>query len=93
MTSSGMYKSWLGQTPFSDAKSSTHPNGGGFQSLALTMSPSAENDIGAISPLQVVADHTRKRAVSKSLAREPVPRKSIDTFGQRTSQYRGVTRY
>ncbi|KAM3699335.1 hypothetical protein ACJW31_05G017900 [Castanea mollissima] len=93
MTSSGMYKSWLGQTPFSDEKSSTHPNGCGFQSLALTMSPSAENDIGAISPLQVVADHTRKRAVSKSLAREPVPRKSIDTFGQRTSQYRGVTRH
>ena len=30
--------------------------------------------------------------MAKSHAREPVPRKSIDTFGQRTSQYRGVTR-
>uniref|UniRef100_A0A2N9G3R7 AP2/ERF domain-containing protein n=1 Tax=Fagus sylvatica TaxID=28930 RepID=A0A2N9G3R7_FAGSY len=93
MTSNGMYKSWLGQTPFSDAKSSTQANGCSFQSLSLTMSPSPENGIAAISPLQVVADHNRKRPVSKSLAREPVPRKSIDTFGQRTSQYRGVTRH
>ncbi|XP_057977309.1 AP2-like ethylene-responsive transcription factor AIL1 [Malania oleifera] len=36
---------------------------------------------------------SRKRPVGKSLAREPVPRKSLDTFGQRTSQYRGVTRH
>nr|DAD27128.1 TPA_asm: hypothetical protein HUJ06_028596 [Nelumbo nucifera] len=33
----------------------------------------------------------RKRQVGKAVNREPVPRKSIDTFGQRTSQYRGVT--
>ncbi|XP_034692550.1 AP2-like ethylene-responsive transcription factor AIL1 [Vitis riparia] len=37
---------------------------------------------------------SRKRQVGgKALTREPVPRKSIDTFGQRTSQYRGVTRH
>ncbi|MCL7030232.1 hypothetical protein MKW94_019387 [Papaver nudicaule] len=38
----------------------------------------------------------RKRSTvgkSGAVVREPVPRKSLDTFGQRTSQYRGVTRH
>lgn len=90
--SNGMYKSsWLAQTQFSDGKPSAEANGCNFQSLSLTMSPSVQNGLGAISPLQV-DDDTRKRSMAKSQAREPVPRKSIDTFGQRTSQYRGVTR-
>ncbi|GAU32106.1 hypothetical protein TSUD_358130 [Trifolium subterraneum] len=61
------------------------------------MSPSVQNGVGigggTISTVQVNED-PRKRSLSKSnAAREPVPRKSIDTFGQRTSQYRGVTRH
>lgn len=104
----GVYKSWLGQTlPYNshcgdDQKpvgcGDDQSNGGcGFQSLSLTMSPSSQNGdhhvVGAISPaaLQLSAD-SRKRSVGKAVAKEPVPRKSIDTFGQRTSQYRGVTR-
>ncbi|KAJ1401053.1 DNA-binding domain superfamily [Sesbania bispinosa] len=86
-----MYKSWLAQTQFSDGKPSAEANGCNFQSLSLTMSPSVQNGVGAISPVPVNED-TRKRSLAKSHAREPVPRKSIDTFGQRTSQYRGVTR-
>ncbi|CAL9009724.1 unnamed protein product [Prunus brigantina] len=100
--SNGMYKSWLGQTvPFSDEKSTPHgdhhqANGNSFHqsSLSLTMSPSLQqngNNMGAISQLQIV--ESKKRPVGKSAAREPVPRKSIDTFGQRTSQFRGVTRH
>ncbi|TKY64275.1 AP2 ethylene-responsive transcription factor AIL1 [Spatholobus suberectus] len=88
----GMYKSWLAQTQFSDGKPSTEANGCNFQSLSLTMSPSVQNGVGAISSVQVSEDN-RKRVMAKSHAREPVPRKSIDTFGQRTSQYRGVTRH
>lgn len=89
----GMYKSWLAQThQFSDAKPSSEANGCSYQSLSLTMSPTVQNGVGAISPVQQVDDDTRKRSLAKSQAREPVPRKSIDTFGQRTSQYRGVTR-
>lgn len=92
LTGNGMYKSWLGQTLFSDGKSFAEANGCSFQSLSLTMNPTtAQNGLDAISPLQVT--DSRKRPVAKTLAREPVPRKSIDTFGQRTSQYRGVTRY
>ncbi|XP_028797318.1 AP2-like ethylene-responsive transcription factor AIL1 [Neltuma alba] len=87
--SNGMYKSWLAQS-----QSSAEVNGYNYQSLALTMSPSVPNTLcGAVSPVQV-EDDARKRPITKSLAaREPVPRKSIDTFGQRTSQYRGVTRH
>ncbi|XP_041016529.1 AP2-like ethylene-responsive transcription factor AIL1 isoform X2 [Juglans microcarpa x Juglans regia] len=91
LTGNGMYKSWLGQTLFSDGKSFAEANGCSFQSLSLAMSPTAQNGLDAISPLQVT--DSRKRPVAKTLAREPVPRKSIDTFGQRTSQYRGVTRH
>ncbi|OIW11800.1 hypothetical protein TanjilG_21134 [Lupinus angustifolius] len=90
----GMYKSWSQQTQFSDAtkQPSAEANGCNFQSLNLTMSPTIQNKVGAISPLQA-DDDTRKRSIAKAQAREPVPRKSIDTFGQRTSQYRGVTRH
>lgn len=34
----------------------------------------------------------RKRGTGKGGNKQPVHRKSIDTFGQRTSRYRGVTR-
>jgi AP2-like factor (ANT lineage) len=87
------FKSWLRQTaPFSSSgKSPIEANNSNFQSLLLTMSPSSQNGLATISPLQVVDN--RKRPVVKSLAKEPVSHKSIDTFGQRTSQYRGVTRY
>lgn len=91
-----MYKSWMIQSQFSDGKNCNEANGScNFQSLNLTMSPSVQNGVvgvGAISNVQVNED-PRKRSLSKSNAREPVPRKSIDTFGQRTSQYRGVTRH
>ncbi|KAF1898422.1 hypothetical protein Lal_00042114 [Lupinus albus] len=91
--SDAMYKSWLAQTQFSDAtKPSLVENGGNFQSLNLTMSPIEQNIVGKVSPLQV-DDDSRKRSRVKIQGREHLPRKSIDTFGQRTSQYRGVTRH
>lgn len=103
------FKSWLRQTPPHLLNTSSTPTAPHFQSLSLTMnSPSSQQPEGgsmvssSSSNLQLIpaaaaaADHTRKRpAVLKSTTahREPVPRKSIDTFGQRTSQYRGVTRH
>lgn len=86
----------------SDAASDTNQgNNCGFQSLSLAMNPISSEQNGriittAITPLQVrgAAADNRKRPVGKlTAAKEPVPRKSIDSFGQRTSQYRGVTRY
>ncbi|KDP40705.1 hypothetical protein JCGZ_24704 [Jatropha curcas] len=87
------FKSWLKQNPFSSDKSSNEVNNCNFQPLSLTMSPSSQNGLVAVSPLQVIDNRQRPTTVGKSLVREPVPRKSIDTFGQRTSQYRGVTRH
>ncbi|GMI73203.1 hypothetical protein HRI_000989600 [Hibiscus trionum] len=96
-TSVSGFKSWLRQTPFSGGKASgdeTNNSNFNFQTLTLAMSPSSRNGLPAfpaIAPLDAVDN--RKRHVGKTLTREPVPRKSIDTFGQRTSQYRGVTRH
>ncbi|KAK8592706.1 hypothetical protein V6N13_063273 [Hibiscus sabdariffa] len=88
-TSVSRFKSWLRQTPLSGDEANNNFN---FQTLSLTMSPSSRNGLPAIAPLDVVDN--RKRHVGKTLTtRESVPRKSIDTFGQRTSQYRGVTRH
>lgn len=98
-TSVSGFKSWLRQTPFSGEKSSSasadQQNNCNFQSLSLTMSPSSQHGgVTAVSsPVQAPPDSRKRPVGGKSLAREPVPRKSIDTFGQRTSQYRGVTRY
>ncbi|CAM0872117.1 unnamed protein product [Alopecurus aequalis] len=45
---------------------------------------------GSHGELQCVG---KKRGTGKGGQKQPVHRKSIDTFGQRTSQYRGVTRH
>ncbi|XP_052191337.1 AP2-like ethylene-responsive transcription factor ANT [Diospyros lotus] len=72
---------------------------GDLQSLTLSMSPGSQSSCVTasrqISPTGVesMAIETKKRASAKVAQKQPVHRKSIDTFGQRTSQYRGVTRH
>ncbi|XP_077233899.1 AP2-like ethylene-responsive transcription factor ANT [Tasmannia lanceolata] len=72
---------------------------GDLQSLSLSMSPGSQSSCVTapqqISPAETdcVALETKKRAAGKVGNKQPVHRKSIDTFGQRTSQYRGVTRH
>lgn len=54
------------------------------------MSPTSNGE------LMVVDNRKRSSLVTKTIGgggKDNVSRKSIDTFGQRTSQYRGVTRY
>lgn len=67
----------------------------------LTLSMSAGSHQSSVStPVhgQLVAGESptgpepRKRGAGRAGSKEPSPRKSIDTFGQRTSVYRGVTR-
>ncbi|KAL2534171.1 AP2-like ethylene-responsive transcription factor AIL1 [Abeliophyllum distichum] len=92
-TSVSGFKSWLRQTQFPAEKSPAEENSCNFQALSLTMNPSSQPDLTVAPPLHLATDG-KKRTLAKSAAtREPVPRKSIDTFGQRTSQYRGVTRH
>lgn len=72
---------------------------GELQSLSLSMSPGSQSSSftvsGQISPTGTdgAAMETKKRGSGKLTQKQPVHRKSIDTFGQRTSQYRGVTRF
>ncbi|URD98218.1 AP2-like ethylene-responsive transcription factor [Musa troglodytarum] len=74
---------------------------GDLQSLSLSMSPVSQSSC-VTAPLHassaaaddyVILDPTKKRGAGKGGQKQPVHRKSIDTFGQRTSQYRGVTRH
>ncbi|KAK4803127.1 hypothetical protein SAY86_001330 [Trapa natans] len=93
----------------SGASAVIHCGGGGdqLQSLSLSMSPGSQSSCVTAAALTtaghisasneivgVVADNAKKRGIHKSVdQKQTVHRKSIDTFGQRTSQYRGVTRH
>ncbi|XP_009769995.1 AP2-like ethylene-responsive transcription factor ANT isoform X1 [Nicotiana sylvestris] len=73
---------------------------GDFKSLSLSMSPGSQSSCVTgtqqISPTvaDCIAMETKKRGPAKvENQKQIVHRKSIDTFGQRTSQYRGVTRH
>lgn len=81
---------------------------GELQSLTLSMSPGSQSSscitaaptAQQISPAAgngeaclAMVETTKKRGPGKVSQKQTVHRKSIDTFGQRTSQYRGVTRY
>ncbi|XP_068342894.1 AP2-like ethylene-responsive transcription factor ANT [Pyrus communis] len=75
---------------------------GDLQCLSLSMSPGSQSSCVTgsqqISPtvtadcMTMVVD-TKKRGPIKVDQKQIVHRKSLDTFGQRTSQYRGVTRH
>ncbi|GAA0171863.1 DNA-binding transcription factor [Lithospermum erythrorhizon] len=81
----------------------TNGNINNLQALELSMN--SPNSLSGAQEKQqqqemvVVEDTNQKRNVFKSNVsssssnKEITPRKSIDTFGQRTSQYRGVTRH
>ncbi|XP_027332922.1 AP2-like ethylene-responsive transcription factor CRL5 [Abrus precatorius] len=72
---------------------------GDLQPLSLSMSPGSQSSCVTV-PTQISPSGTdsvtvdaKKRGPAKLGQKQPVHRKSIDTFGQRTSQYRGVTRH
>ncbi|KAH9297511.1 hypothetical protein KI387_029193, partial [Taxus chinensis] len=94
-------KTWFRQYPtdMKDDDNNNNNSSANIQSqaaLTLTMSPGSQSSAVTVIPQSTSADcvvvETRKR-VAGGRSRQPVPRKSIDTFGQRTSQYRGVTRH
>ncbi|XAR71446.1 hypothetical protein NMG60_11028705 [Bertholletia excelsa] len=72
---------------------------GDLQSLSLSMSPGSQSS--CVSGSQQISSsvtesagmETKKRGPEKLEQKQIIHRKSIDTFGQRTSQYRGVTRH
>lgn len=70
---------------------------GDLKPLSLSMSPGSQSSCVTAPQPQInehlTLDSSKKRANGKGGEKLPVHRKSIDTFGQRTSQYRGVTRH
>lgn len=80
------------------------PNGamgcGDLQALTLSMSPGSQSSCVTaaqrqVSPMEISESggvESKKKGCGKVGQRPTVHRKSIQTFGQRTSQYRGVTR-
>ncbi|XP_008777425.2 AP2-like ethylene-responsive transcription factor ANT [Phoenix dactylifera] len=97
-TSISGIKSWLRQNQYVPGKQLCEPTECNFQSLTLSMSPVMQSASSEMVPVgssaaAVAAANGPKFPNAKSTTREPIPRKSIETFGQRTSQYRGVTRH
>ncbi|CAA2971962.1 AP2-like ethylene-responsive transcription factor ANT isoform X2 [Olea europaea subsp. europaea] len=68
---------------------------GDLQSLSLSMSPGTQSSCitGSQHIAPAIGLENKKRDSEKVAQKQIVHRKSIDTFGQRTSQYRGVTRH
>ncbi|ESQ27931.1 hypothetical protein EUTSA_v10019625mg [Eutrema salsugineum] len=78
----------------------THDYNNNGSMLSLAMSHGVGSDMINKSNVSVpveepvkVDDEKGKRLTSKSVVKESVPRKSANSVGQRTSQYRGVTRH
>lgn len=62
-----------------------------LHSLSLSMTPISSVPTSDRMTNCIVAEN-KKRVLEKADRKPVVNRKSMDTFGQRTSQYRGVTR-
>ncbi|KAI3777186.1 hypothetical protein L1987_46982 [Smallanthus sonchifolius] len=103
-TCTGLYLPSIGEGWISNNYHSG--DGGNLQSLSLSMSPGCSQSSSCVTISQqqitpapaanvtdtVVVD-AKKRRSEKVNHKQIVHRKSLDTFGQRTSQYRGVTRH
>ncbi|KAG1366353.1 putative AP2-like ethylene-responsive transcription factor AIL1 [Cocos nucifera] len=94
-TSISGIKSWLRQNQYVPEKQLAESSECNIQCLTLSMSPGMHSVSSEMVPVSSspAAAVGPKCPNAKSASREPVPRKSIETFGQRTSQYRGVTRH
>ena len=103
-----MFQQPLGEELVAEAGISSLKNlvtqGLGFEDLhylSLSMNPGPQSSYGiapqylsppASAPQFMALNSTKKRGTGKGGKKQPVHRKTIDSFGQRTSRYRGVTR-
>ncbi|XP_010549771.1 PREDICTED: AP2-like ethylene-responsive transcription factor BBM2 [Tarenaya hassleriana] len=91
-----MVKTWLRDQPANYAENNVDGHGGA-RGLSLSMSSSSDNknnntdnDMKHDSCDSAVQEKTLSET---TVGLEAVPRKAVDSFGQRTSIYRGVTRH
>ncbi|KAI3785169.1 hypothetical protein L1987_44282 [Smallanthus sonchifolius] len=102
-TTCGLYLPCIGEGWISN---NYHSGDGGLQSLRLSMSPGCSQSSSCVTVSQqqvtpdannvtetVVMDTKKRGSLKVNQHKQIVHRKSLDTFGQRTSQYRGVTRH
>ncbi|KAJ0753986.1 putative transcription factor AP2-EREBP family [Helianthus annuus] len=101
-TTCGLYLPSIGEGWISN----NYHSGDGLQSLRLSMSPGCSQSSSCVTVSQqqvtpvatsvsetVVMDTKKRGSAKVNQQKQIVHRKSLDTFGQRTSQYRGVTRH
>lgn len=97
MTSLGSHHNQISTTTTTTTTTHMIDGGGGgdgdVQSLSLSMSPGSQSSCVTGRTDHCLTVETKKRDSSRVAQKQPVHRKSLDTFGQRTSQFRGVTRH
>ncbi|CAA3001454.1 AP2-like ethylene-responsive transcription factor ANT [Olea europaea subsp. europaea] len=92
-------KTWVDHHALEQQVNPKMVGGGAMESLSLSMSPGSQSSCVTasrqISPTETegLDMENRKRGHEKLKLKPKVHRKAIDSFGQRTSQYRGVTRH
>ncbi|KAL9238025.1 hypothetical protein vseg_012504 [Gypsophila vaccaria] len=105
----GLFKNWIDSSDNMTNTSNNVNGGsspvscGELQYLSLSMSPGSQSSCvtggqsnrnnGSESALVNATESGKKRDIAKVGVKQTVHRKSIDTFGQRTSQFRGVTKH
>lgn len=91
-------KSWLRSQAAAEKAGGRLTALASLQPLTLSITAGSQNPSVVATPQLIAESPTgttpepRKRGAGRAGSKEPSPRKSIDTFGQRTSVYRGVTR-
>lgn len=90
-----MIKTWLRNQPSPASTSVPQPvNTASSQSLSLSMSTAGgECSSSSENKQKTSVNGSAVVDAQSGASTDAVPRKSIDTFGQRTSIYRGVTRF
>ncbi|KAL1567885.1 AP2-like ethylene-responsive transcription factor ANT [Salvia divinorum] len=82
----------INKLPMAEANWDSRNMYGDLHTLSLSTTPAAK-PASSDQIANCIAAESKKRGLEKAHQKQIVHRKSIDTFGQRTSQYRGVTRH
>ncbi|KAL1552188.1 AP2-like ethylene-responsive transcription factor AIL1 [Salvia divinorum] len=88
-----MITNWLRNNPAPPHAAETKAATASAQTLSLSISQSTTPLPSDSKSAAAAVEGQTAASASAATAIESVPRKSIDTFGQRTSIYRGVTRH
>jgi AP2-like factor, ANT lineage len=80
-------KNWLRSQP---ANPTIHHDS---ENKSIDANSSSENPASSQNLALTISNDVESKQGNQNIANESAPRKTVDTFGQRTSIYRGVTRF